>query len=457
MRAPTILVIDDDPAILDYLSHKLRDGFEVLCAASAEAGMVALGRERVDLVLLDLNLDGDPDAGLNLLPHLKETDATLEVIVITAGHLATTAFECGRRGAFDYIQKPIDEEQLVRLRHAMSKAIEKRRLTRDSLSYRKELEQERPHEILYASPGMESMMQLVREVAPTDSAVLITGETGVGKELVARAIHRNSRRKDRPFVAVHLGAVPDNLLESELFGHEKGAFTGATERRLGKFELADTGTFFFDEIGTMPPSVQVRLLRVLQEQEIERLGGQKTIPVDVRIISATNLDLDKAIEQGQFRRDLYYRIHTVPINVPPLRERPQDIEVLAAAFLSRYARRYRRGFQAITPAAMRLLRSYAWAGNVRELQHLIERVVSTHDAENLEVRHLPFELTIEKPADGEEAASLRGALADTERRLILQALSDHSHNQSRAAEALGIDRTTLIYKMKKLGIRPLQP
>ncbi|MBI2060909.1 MAG: sigma-54-dependent Fis family transcriptional regulator [Nitrospirae bacterium] len=452
-RRPQVLVVDDDPAVTDYLAHKLKDEYEVSTASSAAGALELLVQKSIDLVLLDLCLGDQSNAGLGLLPKIKDIDSTIEVIVITAGYEPENAFDAGKRGAFDYVQKPIDDEQLTRLRLTGRKALEKRRMNRESMAYRKAAEEQHPHQILFESSAMQSVMRAVKEVAPTDTAVLITGETGVGKELVARAVHRLSRRAERPFVAVHLAAVPDNLLESDLFGHEKGAFTGAMNRRLGKFELADNGTLFFDEIGTMSPQVQVRLLRVLQEREIERIGGERMIPVDVRVISATNMDLQKAMDGGQFRTDLYYRLHTVPIHVPPLRERQEDIPVLAKAFLARFASRYGKKFSSLSPEAARSLSAYSWPGNVRELEHVVERIVSMHEGETVEERHLPLELGLHAGGTGSSNARLKSTLENAERQIIVEALSANAHNQSRTAETLGIDRTTLIYKMKKLGIR----
>src|SRR6202050_4899638 len=368
----TILIVEDETKMRRLLELNLGDdGFTVLSAGDAEAGLNILRKEDVDLVVTDLKLPGM--SGLEFLQAAKRTNASLPVVVMTAFGSVETAVEAMKAGASDYVLKPFS---LVEMRMVVHKELDVRRLREENRSLREALGQKYGHPNVVAnSAAMQQVLSTVERIAPTNSTVLLGGESGVGKDLIARVIHQKSRRANGPFVKINSTAIPENLLESELFGYEKGAFTGAATSKPGKFELADKGTLFLDEIGDVPPATQVKLLRVCQEREFERLGGTKTIKVDVRLIAATNRDLRAALEEGTFRQDLYYRLNVVPIDIPPLREHKEDIPGLANLFLARFAKDSGRAetIAGISSAAMQLLVSHYWPGNVRELQNVIER------------------------------------------------------------------------------------
>src|SRR3984885_13223683 len=378
---PTILIIEDEAKMRRLLELNLgEDGFKTLSAGDAETGLKLLASEPVHLVLTDLKLPGM--SGLEFLQAAKRQNAALPIVVMTAFGSVETAVEAMKAGASDYVLKPFS---LAEMRMVVHKELDHSRLQEENRSLREALGQKYSHpNIVARSPKMQEVLATVDRVAPTNSTVLLGGESGVGKDLIARAIHEKSRRASGPFVKINSTAIPENLLESELFGYEKGAFTGATASKPGKFELADKGTLFLDEIGDVPAAIQVKLLRVLQEREFERLGGTRTVKVDVRLIAATNRDLREALEQGTFREDLYYRLNVVPIDIAPLRERKEDIPALARFFIEKFAKDSGKPAQGITPEAMKRLMDFHWPGNVRELQNIIERGVALSTASTLD-------------------------------------------------------------------------
>src|ERR1700690_3949006 len=370
---PAILIVEDEAKMRRLLELNLgEDGFTTLSAGDAEAGLKLLRENPIDLVLTDLKLPGMN--GLEFLQTIKRQNAALPVVVMTAFGSVETAVEAMKAGASDYVLKPCS---LTEMRMVIHKELDVRNLREENRSLREALGKRYAHpNIVARSPKMQEVLAMVERVAPTNSTVLLGGESGVGKDLIARAIHEKSKRASGPFLKINSTAIPENLLESELFGFEKGAFTGAVASKPGKFELADKGTIFLDEIGDVPPAIQVKLLRVLQEREFERLGGTKTLKVDVPLIAATNRDLRAALEEGTFREDLYSRLNVVAIDIPPLRDHKEDIPPLAEFFLQKYARESNKKMEGITPAAVKLLMDYHWPGNVRELQNIIERGVT---------------------------------------------------------------------------------
>ncbi len=451
-----ILVVEDEPKMRRLLELQLgEEGYTVVLAATAEEGLKRLGQDRTDLVVTDLKLPGMD--GLQFLHALKKHDALLPVIIMTAYGTVETAVEAMKAGAHDYVLKPFSMEEMKLI---IGRALDVNRLKEENRLLREALGTKyRFENIVAGSPLMQEVLATVVRVAPTRSTVLICGESGVGKDLVARAIHQHSPRRDGPFVKINCSAIPENLLESELFGYEKGAFTGATGSKPGKFELADAGTIFLDEIGDVIPAVQVKLLRVLQEREFERLGGTKTIRVDVRVVAATNQDLRAALEQGTFREDLYYRLNVVPVNMPPLRERKEDIPALINHFLAHFAKESgppRRAIRGITPAALRLIEAYHWPGNVRELENAIERAIVLASSDVIDVADLRLE---PPPGRGEPSSGAlpvflpEGMTLDQyEEELIREALRRAGGNKSQAARLLGLTRNTLRYRLSKMGI-----
>src|SRR5271169_5360638 len=386
----TILIVEDEAKMRRLLELNLgEDGFETRSAADAEAGLDLLLREPVDLVLTDLKLPGM--GGLEFLHAVKRIHATLPIVVMTAFGTVETTVEAMKAGASDYVLKPFS---LAEMRLVVQKELDVRRLREENRSLREALGQRYNYANVVAhSAAMQEVLALVERVAPTPSTVLLGGESGVGKDLIARVVHQRSSRASGPFIKINTTAIPETLLESELFGYEKGAFTGATTSKPGKFELADKGSLFLDEIGDVPPVTQVKLLRVLQEREFERLGGTRTLKVDVRLIAATNRDLRAALEDGTFREDLYYRLNVVPIDIPPLREHKEDIPGLANLFLARFAKDSGRSetITGISPAAMQLLVSHYWPGNVRELQNVIERACALASGSQLEASDIQLD------------------------------------------------------------------
>src|SRR5579863_274788 len=447
---PAILIVEDEAKMRRLLELNLgEDGFTTLSAGDAEAGLKLLRENTVDLVVTDLKLPGMN--GLEFLQTIKRQNAALPVVVMTAFGSVETAVEAMKAGASDYVLKPFS---LAEMRMVVRKELDVRNLREENRSLREALGKKYSHpNIVARSAKMQETLATVERVAPTNATVLLGGESGVGKDLIARAIHEKSRRATGPFVKINSTAIPENLLESELFGYEKGAFTGAAASKPGKFELADKGTLFLDEIGDVPPPTQVKLLRVLQEREFERLGGTKTIKVDVRLIAATNRDLRAALEEGTFREDLYYRLNVVPIDIPPLRERREDIPELVNLFLSRFSQDSSRPLEGISPEAMQILTSYHWPGNVRELQNVIERACALAKAGLLDVADIHLDIRQPKAGNGAPGFLPDGmTLEQWEDEMVKESLRRANGNKSQAARLLGISRNALRYRLSKIGI-----
>ena len=442
------LVVDDERRMRRVLQMVLEKmGIGSTATETAEEALACLATERVDLVLSDLRLPGM--SGIDLLARVRETDADVPFIVLTAYGTVETAVEAMKRGAFDYVLKPFDVEALEL---TIRKALEMQQYRTENRYLREQMNTVPSFESLIGdSPAIEAVYELIRRMAPTRSAILITGETGTGKELVAHAIHALGPRADRLFVPINCAAIPAELLESELFGHTRGAFTGAQESRMGKFELADGGTVFLDEIGDMQMALQAKLLRVLEDGMIERIGSNKRIPVDLRVVSSTNRDLPSRIAAGQFREDLYYRLNVLHIALPPLRERREDIGHLAATFLRRFAGELGKDAATLTAEALRVLERHAWPGNVRELQNLMERAVVLSDGPEIGAASFPG-LRPTAPAESEtrrDDLALEPALEEFERKLVLRALAASNDNKAQAARLLGVSERTLWYKLKR--------
>ncbi len=439
----SILIVDDESVVRDSLGKWLEEeGYNVDTASSAHEALLKLPRQRWDLALLDIKMPGMD--GLELHRKLREVDPNLIVIIMTGYAAVDTAVRALKDGAYDYIMKPFDPDDLA---HLVAKALDHHRTRAENLRLRETLEEAQAVELIGNSTSMRRVLESIHTVAPNDTSVLIFGESGTGKELVARAIHNSSPRRFMPLVTIHCGALTETLLESELFGHEKGAFTGAQYRKKGKFEVAEGGTVFLDEIADISLKTQTDLLRVLQEKEITRVGGNQAIKVDFRAIAATNRDLAALVKQGTFRPDLYYRLDVFRIDLPPLRERPEDIPLLADHFLRKYSRAMNKRFTGISPASLELLMKYSWPGNVRELENAIERaMVIGHEPE---IQPGDFPLQLSAP----QAPKTGMALEDVERAHIQRVLEASDWNQTRAARTLGIDRVTLYNKIKKYGFR----
>jgi two-component system, NtrC family, response regulator HydG len=439
-----ILIVDDEPSVRDSLRRWFRDdGYEVGVAEGANDALTRLAERQWDLALLDIRMRGTD--GIELQRRMKEIDPNLVVIIMTGYASVDTAVTALKQGAYDYITKPLDPDDVA---HLVQNALSHRRSDQENVRMKEIIEQHvvHPAEIVGQSTAMEKIYAAVDTVAPTDATVLITGESGTGKELVARAIHAGSPRRYHPMVAIHCGALTETLLESELFGHEKGAFTGAQYRKKGKFEVAEGGTVFLDEIGDISLKTQTDLLRVLQEKEIVRVGGHQPIKVDFRCVAATNKDLQELIQAGKFRPDLFYRLNVFQIVLPSLRERRDDIPLLVDHFIRKYAMQMNKKIDRVTPAAMNLIQQYDWPGNVRELENAVERAMVI--GREPELREEDFAL---KPAGPAAAMTDRKTLDEIEKAHILRVLEDCSFNQTRAAEVLDIDRVTLHNKLKKYG------
>jgi len=423
---------------------------DVVEASDGPAALEAVRSGDVDVCLLDVRLPGME--GIEVLERLKRLDSGLEVVLVTAVRTVRTAVEAMKLGACDYLTKPYAVDDL---RSVVNRALERRALQREVRYLRDELARhEGFDQLIGRSPAMRRVYEIVRQIADTTATVLITGESGTGKELIARAIHRQGGRRDRPFVAVNCAALPAELLESELFGHERGSFTGAHARKLGKFEVAHTGTLLLDEVGSLRLDLQPKLLRALQEREIERVGGTRAIGVDVRIIAATNADLRQAVAAGRFREDLFYRLHVVPIAVPPLRHRREDVAPLDRHFLAKYARQFGKTVTDLSSGALAALERYHWPGNVRELENIVARSVALTSEPVVQLDQIPLDVAL-APAEAtaEDQLNLREARHEVERLLILRALDRARGNQTVAARLLGMHRNTLLVKLAQLGLR----
>ncbi|HKJ30052.1 MAG: sigma-54 dependent transcriptional regulator [Desulfuromonadales bacterium] len=449
MASERILVVDDEDGMRRLLSRVLtREGYETSAVGSGAEALRLVASERFDLVVTDIKM---PEMdGLQLLAELKEYEPSLPIIVITAYGTIENAVQALRSGAYDYIAKPFENDEI---KLTVAKAFERERLLAENRYLHAELEGRYDFSgIVGGSLAMQQVYDMASSVAVSNANVMITGESGTGKELLARSIHYSSLRKEKPFVVLNCAAISEGVLESELFGHEKGAFSGALDTRKGRFERADQGTLFIDEVAEMSMAAQVKLLRVIQEHEFERVGGNKTISVDVRIVAATNKKLEDLVKDGNFREDLYYRLNVVNINVPPLRSRREDVEPLSRFFLEKYTAETGKKITDLSPRALSCLLAHDWPGNVRELQNAIERAVVLSKGSVLTPRDFPQgmqgddQICLQIP---EKGGSLTDILEDLERQLIIQTLQREEGSQTRAAETLGIKRTTLRYKMEK--------
>ena len=456
--ADRLLVVDDEPSMREFLDILLvQEGYEVATASSGEEGFKVYRRFEPDLILTDVKMPGM--SGLDLIREIHALDAAIPIIAITAYASADDAIRAVREGAYDYLSKPF---QIEDLRIIIRNALEARRLRRENVELRRSIdEQHRFGEIIGKSPQMEEVFNLISRIAPSKASVLIIGESGTGKELVARAIHKGSSRADRPFVTVNCTAIPENLLESEMFGHMKGSFTGAIANKQGLVEAAHTGTLFLDEVGDISLSIQAKLLRFLQDRGSRRVGGTDEKKIDVRIVAATNKKLEKEMEEGNFREDLYYRLNVIRIRLPPLREREEDIPLLMDHFLKKFAVEQGKNIRKVSSLVMRVLCNYHYPGNVRELENIIERCVTLEQSDQLTAENLPPKLIegtqdttrplteTEIPHDG---IDLNHTLDNVERDLINRALGITGGNRSQAARLLGISFRSLRYRLVKLGM-----
>jgi DNA-binding NtrC family response regulator len=452
-----ILIVDDSQEILSNLSECLTEsGYDVDTSTDGATGISMLESRFYDVILIDLRMPGVD--GMEVLKHAKENSPDSLCIILTGYGTIKNAVEAIKSGAFDYLTKPVKlEEVLVTIK----RALEHRNLKRENINLRDQLKKKyRFENIIGDSERMQKVFETIDKVADTDSTILILGDSGTGKELVAKAIHYNSYRRNGPFVPVNCAAIPSELLESELFGHERGAFTGAIRTRIGRFELANGGALFLDEIGDMTPVLQSKLLRVLQEREFERIGGIKAIKTDIRVIAATHQDLKKAVQQQRFREDLYYRLNVIPIEIPPLRERRSDISLLVHHFLNHFRKTKKKKIVGMADDVLQRLMEYDWPGNVRELENMIERIVILTNNETIVMEDLPEKLQSISEADHarglslpEEGISLETAVNDFEKELILQALNKTGWVKNKAAQMLHLNRTTLIEKIKRQNLK----
>ena len=451
MKKPSILLIDDDASLRRVMEFSLVEaGYAVTAVAGGEECLSLFGKGGYDAVITDITMPGMN--GMEVLRQVHERGPDIPVIVITAYGTIESAVDAMKAGAYDYVTKPFNRDEL---RMTLEKALRMRRLEHENSELRTELKgRHRFEEIIGQSERIRAVLDTATRVAASDASVLITGESGTGKELLARGIHYNSPRADGPFIAVNCAAIPENLIESELFGHVKGSFTGAIRDKEGKFELADGGTLFLDEIGELRVDLQAKILRALQERTVDRVGGSRPVPADARVIAATNRDIEKAVKDGTFREDIYYRLSVVTLQMPPLRERRDDIPLLIEHFL----RKHGKGAPvSLEPAAQGVLRAHAWPGNVRELENVIERALLLKQGSAITLADLPEKLV--KRTAGVEDILLNLPeegirLEELEKNLIIKALERHKGNQTRAAEFLGITRPTLIYRMEKYGLKP---
>ncbi|NTU42093.1 MAG: sigma-54-dependent Fis family transcriptional regulator [Nitrospirales bacterium] len=446
-----ILVIDDEAPQRTILKTILDDeGYEVYTAESAEAGLKTIARVSPDVVISDLKMGGM--SGLQLLDHLPEGPMRPAVIIMTAYGTISSAVEAMKKGAFDYLSKPLEKDSIVL---TIAKAAERMRLLKENIRLQEALFGKfRMEGIIGSSKGMKEVMEVVRKVTQVPVTVLIYGESGTGKELIARAIHYNSPRKTGPFIAINCAAIPENLIESELFGYEPGAFTGATHRKAGLFESADKGTLFLDEVGDLPSLIQTKLLRVLQDKEVRRLGGKESLKVDVRIITATNKDLEKEVSAGKFREDLYYRLKVVTVQLPSLRERKEDIPTLARFFMEKYNGEFGKRVVSVTESAMKALVDYFWPGNIRQLESVIERAVLMCDTDTIQLSDIRTELRLpqEKGLLEMEIPDEGLVFEDLEKQLIKKAMLKSNNVAAKAARLLGMSYKTFWYRLEKFGI-----
>lgn len=462
MQETRILIADDDENIRKSLSELLTgDGYYVQTVEDGHAAIEAIVYDQWDLVLLDLKMPKMD--GLEVLRRIKQSGSDVDVVVITGYSTVENAVAAMKSGAADYIMKPFTPDE-IRIR--MSNIINRRLITAENIYLRRELEERLEFEnIIGKSSAMQEIFRLIEKVAPTDSTILIRGQSGTGKELIARAIHQHSLRRDRKFIAVDCGALPENLLESELFGHVKGSFTGAVVTKSGLLEVADGGTFFLDEVGDLSPGMQAKMLRVLQEKEFRQVGGVKNIKVDVRLVAATNQDLEAMIKKGMFREDLFYRINIVPISLPPLRERQEDIPLLANHFLKVYNERRNKRIKGFTPEALRMLVDFHWPGNVRELENIIDRMVIMSDCDVIDVEHVPIYIVGNRVCFKITAARTAGELKELKKRIrseavenvekafLTEALKRNDWNISKAARDVGMQRQNFQAMMRKYDLR----
>jgi two-component system response regulator AtoC len=452
-KPKTVLIVDDDEGMRDTLTAILKREYRVLRVASGEAALPILNREDVDLILLDVRLPGI--SGFEVLRIVKENYSLIEVLMISAINDIETAVQAMKHGAYHYVTKDFDYDQL---RSLVRNASERQDLNRQVLTLSAQVADQTEREFIVGPSKMtRDIVDLVHKIAKLSATVLILGESGTGKELLARLIHREAGDPEAPFIAVNLAAIPKELAESTLFGHERGAFTGAHRQQLGKFELASNGTLFLDEIGDLRLELQGKLLRAIQEGEIERVGGTKPIKTEFRLITATNIDLEKAVKDGRFREDLFYRINVIPIKMPPLRERAEDVPQLAEFFMKRYNGRFRKQIRGITETTMTVLKKYWWPGNIRELENLVERLVAVSDKDYISEEDLPLEFHFAQlEPEGVRTDNLFEDATNTfERNFILRALEKNAWNVTGTAEYLGIPLSTLKYKMDKLDVRQI--
>jgi two-component system nitrogen regulation response regulator NtrX len=445
---PKVLIIDDEESIRSALKMIFEyEGYDCLLAANGAAGIKIAEKEDPDLVILDIKMPQID--GLEVLKRLKAGEGSPPVVILSGHGTVKTAVEATKLGAFDFVEKPPESDRILLVAR---NALAQKKLTEENR--RLKLSFDDRYRMVGVSPSLEKVWEAVKRAAPTHATVLIMGESGVGKELVARAIHRNSLRKDEAFVQVNCAAIPEELIESELFGHEKGSFTGATEKQIGKFELAHKGTIFLDEVGDMSLRTQAKVLRVLQEGEVERIGSQKTIQVDVRVIAATNKKLEEAIERGDFREDLYFRLSVIPIRVPALRERPEDVQPLVEHFVKQFGAESNFRPKRIPPPVFDALKRHPWRGNVRELKNTIERLLIMVPDDEIRPEHLDD--VLHRPAEGnlspENAASLRDFKESAERAFLVRKLQESKWNISATAASIGTPRSNLYKKLEQYGI-----
>jgi DNA-binding NtrC family response regulator len=447
------LIVDDEPGARESLGVILEDDYQVLSVGNGQEALETLQKKPIDLILLDVNM---PDMdGLAVLRKIKEQDEEIDVIMVSALNQARKAVDAIKLGAYDYITKPYEPEDIL---STVNRVISKQKLYKELDFLRREVEESRGFDqIVSQTKTMREIFQLIKKVAFTSTNILITGESGTGKELIARSIHRQGNRRNGPFVAINCAAIPSELMESEMFGHEKGAFTGAHTRTIGKFEYANGGTLFLDEVSVLRSDLQAKLLRVLQEREIERIGSNKPIKVDIRVVSATNTNLEDAVIQGKFRQDLYFRLNVVPIPIPPLRERREDIPLLTKHFLNKFNTAFNKKIPGFTEKAMDALTKYHWPGNIRELENLVERfVVLLPGDEAIDLKDIPLEILMDSGQDVQDLKPDKMGLIKIreaiEKRIILNVLEATQGNQTEAAKILKVNRNTLIQKAKQLGI-----